>query len=379
VALVSLPPTSLPVTGVLDQVVSSTGVTYRRLPAWTRAQVVEPMLDLAATMPSGGRLAFRTASSVLELDVQLTGIRVGDLPERHPAFDLVVDDVVVATHLVEDHMTFHVVGPKPEDLTLLPGGPATVRIDLPGDPERLVEVWLPHAAVLEVQGARVDEGTSLEPADLGRPRWVHHGSSISHCLEAERPTETWPAIAARLAALDLMSIGLGGQCMLDQHVARTMRDEPADLLSLKVGINVVNADSMRERTFRPALHGFLDTVRDGHPETPLLVVTPIICPPAEDHPGPTVLRTDGRVGVVPRSEELSTGSLTLRRVRELVTEVVTSRQVGDPHLHLLDGLQLFGEADLAMLPDALHPDAAGYRLMGERFHALALQPLLQRV
>ena len=45
---------------------------------------------------------------------------------------------------------------------------------------------------------------------------------------------------------------------------------------------------MTERTFAPAVHGLLDHIRDGHPDTPLLVVTPIFCPSVEDHPGPTV-------------------------------------------------------------------------------------------
>ena len=62
--------------------------------------------------------------------------------------------------------------------------------------------------------------------------------------------------------------------------------QPADLISLKLGINVVNGDTMRERTFVPAVHGFLDTIRERHPDVPVAVVTPIICPVAEDHPGP---------------------------------------------------------------------------------------------
>ena len=66
-----------------------------------------------------------------------------------------------------------------------------------------------------------------------------------------------------------------------------MRDTPADLISVKIGINLVNADLMRLRAFTPAVHGFLDTIRDGHPTTPLLVVSPILCPIHEDTPGPS--------------------------------------------------------------------------------------------
>ena len=47
---------------------------------------------------------------------------------------------------------------------------------------------------------------------------------------------------------------------------------------------------------------------------------------------------------------------------------------GDPNLHHLDGLALFDEADVADLPDALHPNGDGYVRMGERFAALAFAP-----
>lgn len=128
---------------------------------------------------------------------------------------------------------------------------------------------------------------------------------------------------------------------------------------------------MRERTLVPAVHGFLDTIRDGHPTTPIALVTPIICPIAEDHPGPTLLGRDERFHVVPRTVELSTGALTLRRVRQLVGDVVAVGQgEGDTDLHLVDGLALFGPDDVGDLHDDLHPNADGYRRIGERFHDL---------
>ena len=49
---------------------------------------------------------------------------------------------------------------------------------------------------------------------------------------------------------------------------------------------------MRLRAFGPAVHGFLDTIRDGHPDVPLLVVSPILCPIHEDTPGPGAFDPD---------------------------------------------------------------------------------------
>lgn len=129
----------------------------------------------------------------------------------------------------------------------------------------------------------------VEPAPArGRRTWLHHGSSISHGSVAASPTTTWPALAAALGGVELINLGLSGSALLDPFTARAMRDTAADLISVKIGINLVNTDLMRMRAFTPAVHGFLDTIREGHPDTPLLVISPILCPIHEDTPGPTL-------------------------------------------------------------------------------------------
>jgi hypothetical protein len=364
----------LPCTGALDRDrTTDGGVVLRRLPDWTRSQIVDPALAVLLTMPAGVRIELETDATELELDVLLTVLQLGDVPVVPAAFDLVVDGEVVDVQRSTEGIRI-VVDMRTGAIDLHPGSPTTIRFDgLPGVPGTRVEVWLPHAAVVELRGARVNAGATWAPAPVQGRRWIHHGSSISHCMEAERPTETWPAVAARLVGVDLLDLAFAGQCMLDPQVARTIRDTPADLLSLKIGINIVNGDTMRERTFVPALHGFLDTVRDGHPDTPFLVLTPIAFPGMEDRPGPTIRDDSGRFVVIDRPAELLTGALTLARIRELVTQVVQTRQqAGDANLHLLDGRELFPEDEAADLPDGLHPNPAGYRRMGERFARIAL-------
>lgn len=56
--------------------------------------------------------------------------------------------------------------------------------------------------------------------------------------------------------------------------------------------------------------------------------------------------------------------------------IVAQRAAEDPHLHYLDGRDLYGEADAAELPmpDDLHPDGAAHRRIGERFAKLAFSP-----
>ncbi len=172
--------------------------------------------------------------------------------------------------------------------------------------------------------------------------------------------------------MDLINLGFGGSALLDPFTARAMRDTPADLISVKIGINLVNTDVMRLRAFTSAVHGFLDTVREGHPGIPLLVVSPILCPIHEDTPGPSVPDFSGLSSGIVRflaggdPAERSAGKLTLTVIRAELARIVAQRAADDPHLHYLDGRELYGEADVAELPlpDRLHPDAATHRRIG---------------
>jgi hypothetical protein len=362
------------VAGALDVDRTADGVVFRRLPAWTRHQITDVQLGLMITMPAGVRLELDTDASDIELDVLLTLLKVGDRPLEPAVFDLVVDGERTDSAATSEG-TRILYDPFTEDVAFEVGAPTTIRFaGLPGRPAS-VEVWLPQDCVVELRQVRVSDGASASAPATTRRRWIHHGSSISHCLEASQPTATWPAVAARLAEVDLLDLAFAGQCMLDQSVARTIRDLPADAISIKAGINIVNGDTMRERTLAAALHGFLDTVRDGHPTTPLALVTPIICPAVEDRPGPTILQRDGQFRAAERPDELSKGTLSLRRIREIEAEVVKARRdAGDPNLHLVDGLELFGPNDAGDLYDGLHPNAGGYRRIGERFYAIAFGP-----
>ncbi len=361
----------LSIRGALHLKPTAAGVLPRRLPAWTLAQMPDPGLDMMASMPSGVRLVFRTEARRVELDVLERGLRFEGAPRRPAAFDLFVDGALARRLHAHAGQTVVIDGSKrPPAFVIEPGEPSTLVFDgLPAGPKTL-EIWLPQSATVELRGLRLD-GELLPAAPSGHRRWAHYGSSISHGMEADGPSETWPAVAARTAGVELTSLGLGGQCHLDGMVARTLRDADVDLISLKLGINVLNGDSMRERAFIAAAHSFLDTIRDAKPLIPILVVSPILCPAAEDRPGPTL--NDGQKIYTPdRPEALALGALTARRIRQLLASIVERRRgAGDAHLHYLDGLALFADADLDDLPDGLHPNAAGLKRMGERFAALA--------
>ncbi|MBR8743823.1 GDSL-type esterase/lipase family protein [Nocardiopsis sp. MG754419] len=370
-------PTTAPLTpdliqGALEVERTERGLAPHRLPSLARSRNTDPQLAMAESQPSGVRLALRTRATVIELDTVPTKRRyVGTPPRPDGVYDLRVDGRLTAQGTVAGGDVLEI------DMTTgtfatTPGDAGTLRFD--GLPDRLkdVEIWLPHNETTELVALRTDAPVAPVGAS-GRRVWLHHGSSISHGSDAASPTTIWPVIAADRGGVDLINLGLGGSALLDPFTARAMRDTPADLISVKLGINLANADLMRLRALGPAVHGFLDTLRDGHPEVPLVVVSAIYCPVHEHTPGPGALDPEalreGRVGFTATGDPSDPTRLTLTTIRRELERVVRERSAQDTNLHYLDGRELYGEDDFAELPlpDGLHPDAATHHRIGDRF------------
>ena len=154
---------------------------------------------------------------------------------------------------------------------------------------------------------------------------------------------------------DLLLLGIIVYFLVRYFDRRFKNDQKnrADAIVLKLGINVHPDGQLKERAFLDSAHAMISIIREKHAATPILVVSPIYSPGRED--------------------QGSGGGLPLTRMRQLLVDVVAARlAAGDANIGYLDGLSLCGAADAHLLPDDLHPNTEGYRLMGERFHALAL-------
>ena len=288
-----------------------------RLPAAT-LPLLHPELALKVRMAAGIRFRFTTDAVALTLPVD-----VEDAVVTSP-FDILVDGRLAHRARADE---------------------GVIRVRLPAGPKR-VELWLPQFGVLRLGRLRLD-GSQVEAAGDRGLRFAVYGSSITQCREAEGPSETWPALVAREHGWDLRCLGVGGQCHLDPAVARYLRETPAELIALCLGINVHNQGTFTERSLGAAVMGFVQTVRDGHPRTPIVVMTPIASPEREHLP--------------------SAAGLTLAEVRSIVRLAAEQLiEAGDERLTILDGLATLGPADAALLHDGLHPNAEGYRLMAER-------------
>lgn len=287
----------------------------------------------AASHTSGVRLRFRTASRQVTMEIE---------PGDGGAFDLVVDNTILQTVRLEEG-----AGEVAFDIS---------QADLPDGPV-VMELWLSQTRPVRIRTLGVEEGCALETAPDDRKRWVTYGSSITHCGAAHSPAQTWPGTAARLCDLHLTSLGFGGQCHIDGMVGKMIRDLPADVITLKLGINVQGGSTLGPRTFRPAIINLVRTIREGHPDIPIGVISPIISPPRE--------KTPNAVGY------------TLELMREHLADAVERlRAAGDDRLVYFNGLDLFGPELLEFLPDDLHPDGEGYIRMGRNAAEKVLSRLL---
>lgn len=288
-----------------------------------------PSLVERAAMPAGVRLTFQSETT------SIAG--VVDVNSDVPQIDVVCDGELVETLELSGCDEFQMDHFQTSNFRCdkLPAGNKTV------------ELWLPHFGQVRLRQLEIDEGTSLTAYTDSRPRWITYGSSITQCRTASSPTETWPGVVARNHNLNLTCLGFGGQCHLDSMIARQIRDTPADLLSLCLGINIYGNGSLNERSFCSSILGFVQILREKHPTTPIVLMSPIFS--------------------VQRETTVNPAGFTLVQMRQEVKNAVeTLRAFGDEQIYYINGLDILG-ADLAhLLPDDLHPNAEGYRLMGER-------------
>lgn len=382
--------------GAVELETTERGLMPHRLNAAARRQVNGPVEPKVFSDPSGVRLRLRTRARQLRLTTWPVKVHIpGRPPGPAPVYDIWCDgrlhaqlEAAGGTLITQDRTTGRQL--RRED-----AAPAEIAVPALPEGEKLVEIWLPYEEWTELIAFDTEEPVEPAPYPHSTVRWVHHGSSISHGAVAVGASHAWPAVAAREITaqypagqssttqhstgqrpIDLMNLGFAGNAKLDPFTARTISRRPADVISLKLGINVVNGDSHSLRSFTPAVHGFLDTIRDRHAETPVLVVSPLWCGIHEHTPGPVecfdVEGTDGIRSVFRAAgspDDVDRGRLTLQLVRAELERIVALRAADDPNLHFLSGLRLYGEQDSAdyPLPDDLHPDTDAHRLIGRRF------------
>ncbi|MDJ1132408.1 SGNH/GDSL hydrolase family protein [Streptomyces iconiensis] len=211
-------------------------------------------------------------------------------------------------------------------------GERTIRVEWPGGAGELYPPEGYGPVLLGVRGAR--------PAP-SLPRWLVYGDSITEGWTASRPALAWPAVAGRALGLDPVNLGYAGAGRGELAMAEQLARLECVAVTLAFGTNCWTGVAHSAPLLYEVTRAFLALVRCGHPRTPLLVVSPVPRPGAEETPNAL--------------------GATLGDLRTAVESAVGDRiAAGDTHLALLPGAPLLGPEHL---PDGLHPDDTGHALM----------------
>ncbi|WP_173922415.1 SGNH/GDSL hydrolase family protein [Agromyces sp. Marseille-P2726] len=279
----------------------------------------------AARVPAGVRVGLAGDAQAVEVDV-----RTGDV-------------LPLATPAERGEFTLYVGGERRGSVPVAGGTKTTVRVELPDrDADASVEIHLPERFEPRVFGIRA-LGGEARPLERST-RWVAYGDSITQGWTTTDPGGAWTAVAARATGFDLLNLGFAGAARGELPVAAHLAATAADVISLAWGTNCWAQIEMDAAYIRELMRLFLGMVRQGHPETPILVLSPVIRPAAE--------------------QTRNGSGATLSDLRDALEEAVhTFRdQHADPQLHLLAGAELITTEQLDA--DGIHPNDAGHAAIG---------------
>jgi lysophospholipase L1-like esterase len=212
-------------------------------------------------------------------------------------------------------------------------GAGTLRLPLPGPGP--VTVYLPEGMAPRLTGI-TGLGDAIAPGPPQR-RLLAYGDSITEGWGASAPGRTWLATAARRLDLEAVNFGYAGSGRGELVVAEAMAAVPADVITVAFGTNCWGMIAFSEELLEATVRAFVASVRVGHPHTPIVAVSPIVRPDAENTPN--------RLGA------------TLAGLRGAYERAMLSLGTADAGITLVRGGELVRADQLA---DGIHPDDAGH-------------------
>lgn len=327
-ALRWIPPGDLEVNG-LPWYAENKGELFR-LPARSQEKFPVEVWNLSKS-PSGARLRLRTDSTTVA--VRLEYPSPPDMRNMHAFGQTGVDLYVDGAYW----------GTATADRDAKPGKVYDhVYFDVHSQPRRVREItlYLPLYSPVKVIAFGVDPEAKLERAtkfSVDKPV-VFYGTSITQGGCASHPGMSYQAILGRALNIDFVNLGFSGAGKGEPDVARAVAEIDASLFVLDFAQNNPTAESLRA-VYAP----FVETIRAKHPDTPILVVTPIFA--AREAQG-----VDAR----------------LEAMRAIIRQVASTRiAAGDAHIQIVEGTDLLGPARADGLVDGTHPNDLGFQWMAE--------------
>ena len=202
-------------------------------------------------------------------------------------------------------------------------------------------------SLLSLKKIFIEDDATIHKSDLPKKSLVCYGSSITHSVRAKSPYYTWPSIAAKEKNMHITNLGFGGNCILDPIMGYVMRDIEADLFCLELGANCYGGN-LTDRSFGPCTIGLIETIRQKHKDTPIVILSPIYFPAGEIEKGKSRMNMPD-----------------MRCVLKQTVDIF--RSYGDVNIYYVSGLDVFGSEDVVYMDDKIHPNAEGQFVLAQKF------------
>ncbi|MBS1855355.1 MAG: SGNH/GDSL hydrolase family protein [Acidobacteria bacterium] len=301
-----------------------------RLPSRLKDTLPPAVWNLSQS-PSGGRIRFRTNTG--KLAIRLEYPSAPNMTNMHAfgqtGVDLYLDGVYRGTAIANKDSK--------------PGATVEkVYFDVSGRPAAMrdVTLYLPLYKGVEVLGIGVGKDAAIErPAGfaLAKPV-VFYGTSITQGGCASRSGMSYQAMLGRMLNIDYVNLGFSGAGKGEAEVARAVAEVDAAAFVLDYAQNNGTLESL-QAVYDP----FIAILREKHPNTPILAITPII-----------------------QAGEALSGKNEMEAMRSHIRKVVSRRIAGgDAHLQLIEGTDLLGAQRLDGFVDGVHPNDLGFYWMAE--------------
>ena len=216
---------------------------------------------------------------------------------------------------------------------------------------REITIYMPLFTEVSILEIGIDGDARIEPPRpfaVDEPA-VFYGTSIVHGGASARAGLTYPAILCRMLNLDFVNLGFSGNGKCEPEMAEALAEIDASLFVIDAGRNHQDRED-----FEPAYQPFIEIIRDRHPDTPIICVTPFY-----------VTGIDWYEGFREQNEGL----------RDVVRRAVENlKKSGDKNVRLVKGEELLGPDDADGLTDSVHPNSIGFVRVAER-----LAPVVKKI
>ncbi len=307
---------------------SENGGELFRLPVRLKDTYRKEVWDLAQS-PTGGRIRFRTNSAALAIRLEYPGPPDGKNMHAfgQTGVDLYADGVYRGTAIADKDAK----PGKTQEYTYYKDQP---RLD------REITLYLPLYMGVKVLGIGLDADAHVEhakPFAIGKPI-VFYGTSITQGGCASRSGMSYQAILGRSLNADFVNLGFSGNGRGEPELARAVAGIDAAIFVMDFAQNNPTVESLSQ-VYAP----FLDTIRGKHPDTPILVITPIYA-----------------------AHESWSRDDRLEGMRELIRRAAAQRiAAGDRHIEIVEGTDLLGPTRGDGLVDGTHPNDLGFQWMAD--------------